>query len=192
MAQSTRDKLIAHAAALFQERGFNGVGLADILSAAGVPKGSLYHHFPNGKSDLAIAAANWTSSQMIRIIDDAFQPAVDFETGFTTLCYKLAKLYDTYPIWQPCPIAASLFDGPNNGLFRDESARIFDEWVAAMAAHGTRFGLTADQALAEARLGFVALQGSWTLAHARGDSDILRDIPAMLYRAEPGAAAQSS
>ena len=57
MTLSTKDKLAWTAAKLFQEKGYNGVGLTEILTTAGTPKGSLYHHFPNGKADLALEAA---------------------------------------------------------------------------------------------------------------------------------------
>ena len=58
----TKDRLIHAAATLFRTRGYHGVGLADVLADAKAPKGSLYHHFPNGKSDLALAAATWAST----------------------------------------------------------------------------------------------------------------------------------
>ena len=57
-ARPTKDRLILAAATLFRTRGYHGVGLADVLAEAKAPKGSLYHHFPNGKSDLALAAAS--------------------------------------------------------------------------------------------------------------------------------------
>ena len=41
---------------LFQQRSYHGVGLSEILAEAKAPKGSLYHHFPGGKAELAIAA----------------------------------------------------------------------------------------------------------------------------------------
>ena len=48
---STKERLVRTACALFRQRGYSGVGVAEILTAAQAPKGSLYHHFPNGKSD---------------------------------------------------------------------------------------------------------------------------------------------
>lgn len=55
---STRDRLVQAATRLFRQRGYDGTGLTEILTEAGVPKGSLYHHFPEGKADLACAAAD--------------------------------------------------------------------------------------------------------------------------------------
>jgi TetR/AcrR family transcriptional regulator, transcriptional repressor for nem operon len=42
---STRERLITTGLPLLLERGYNGLGLQALLSAAGVPKGSFYHHF---------------------------------------------------------------------------------------------------------------------------------------------------
>src|SRR3954451_23312416 len=47
----TREKLLAHARTLFGERGYAAVGTEEIVRAAGVTRGALYHQFP-GKEAL--------------------------------------------------------------------------------------------------------------------------------------------
>ena len=51
---STRDRLIQTAMKLFWEKGYGSTSVADLLQAAGVNSGSLYHFFP-GKQDLLLA-----------------------------------------------------------------------------------------------------------------------------------------
>src|SRR3954470_13766588 len=51
---TTKQKLIETATALFAARGYSATGMADILAAAGVHRGSLYHAFPT-KQDLLLA-----------------------------------------------------------------------------------------------------------------------------------------
>jgi TetR/AcrR family transcriptional regulator, lmrAB and yxaGH operons repressor len=53
---SARQRILEAAIKLFQERGFHGAGVSEILEVAEAPKGSLYHHFPAGKVELALAA----------------------------------------------------------------------------------------------------------------------------------------
>lgn len=178
-ALPTKDRLIHSAARLFRARGYHGVGLADLLADASAPKGSLYHHFPNGKSDLALAAATWASDEMLRLIATSFDGAETFAKGATTLCYKLAKLFDLTE-WDACPIAATLFEGPDNAAFRQHAEHIYEGWIAEVHDHATRLGLTPEDAQAKAEHLFVLIQGGWLLARARRNSDVLRQLTRQL------------
>ncbi|MGQ0559600.1 MAG: TetR/AcrR family transcriptional regulator [Sphingosinicella sp.] len=50
----TRSRIIAAAMELFWQKGYGSTSVADILAAAGINSGSLYHFFP-GKQDLLVA-----------------------------------------------------------------------------------------------------------------------------------------
>ncbi|MGH7187048.1 MAG: TetR/AcrR family transcriptional regulator, partial [Pseudomonadota bacterium] len=56
---STRQTILAAGNRLFWERGYAATGVADILAAAGVPKGSFYHFFPSKEALLLAAIAEF-------------------------------------------------------------------------------------------------------------------------------------
>ncbi|HVS98996.1 MAG TPA: TetR/AcrR family transcriptional regulator [Solirubrobacterales bacterium] len=55
-AEATRKALIAAGRELFAARGYEAVGAEEIVRAAGLTRGALYHHFPAGKPGLLEAA----------------------------------------------------------------------------------------------------------------------------------------
>ncbi|MBI4962684.1 MAG: TetR family transcriptional regulator C-terminal domain-containing protein [Desulfomonile tiedjei] len=55
---STKDKILAHAAQLIHRKGFNNTGIQEILQSAGVPKGSFYFYFKS-KEDLGLALIDY-------------------------------------------------------------------------------------------------------------------------------------
>lgn len=55
MQTPTKRRLLQRGLALLLERGFSDLGLAALLEAAGVPKGSFYHHFKS-KEDFGLQA----------------------------------------------------------------------------------------------------------------------------------------
>lgn len=181
MERSTKNKLIWTAAKLFQEKGFNGVGVSEILTVSGIPKGSLYHHFPNGKSDLALAAASFVHGEMTRIIDDAFLDAASFRDGATTLFHKLAKLFDQMGKHSACPVSHILFGEPDNIEFRKRTSEVFDAWIAQLTAHAQRLGEAPELAETRAKHLFVVLQGGWTLARARQNSNEIRRLHGLMF-----------
>lgn len=179
-ALPTKDRLIRAAAQLFRSRGYHGVGLNDLLSEAAAPKGSLYHHFPNGKADLALAAATWASDEMLRVIAASFAGAESFDDGAKTLCFKLAKLFDLTGQQDGCPIGSTLFEGPGNAEFLRHAERCYDGWIDEVQDQGTRFGLEKTLARQHAEHLFLLIQGGWQLARARQNSDVLRDLTGLL------------
>ncbi|MEL6837747.1 MAG: TetR/AcrR family transcriptional regulator [Pseudomonadota bacterium] len=176
----TRTKLAIEAGFLFQQKGYHGVGIAEVLERAGVPKGSLYHHFPSGKADLALAAAEIASTEVLRIIDASFDQAGSYANGVTTFCYKLAKYFDIHEGKIGCPVSATLHEGPNNAAFRDALSTIFAQWMDRIAHYAMAFGQSPDDAQRSAKRLFLSLEGSWTLARAKGDSNVIRQLPALV------------
>jgi TetR/AcrR family transcriptional regulator, lmrAB and yxaGH operons repressor len=182
---TTRDRLVTTATRLFRQRGYDGTGVAEILAEAGVPKGSLYHHFPDGKSDLACAAADWTATELCRVIDDSFRAARDWQQGVTTFCYKMAKLFDILDSADACPIFGLMFEGPDLDRFRGHAAAAFDRIIAAAATEAQILGVPPDRARDMAETFLIGFQGSWTLARMRRDANVLRRLPQRLFGPAP-------
>lgn len=65
----TRARLIAAMTDALRRRGLHGVGLTELLAQAGAPKGVLYHHFPGGKTELAVAAIDDVVARMLAALD---------------------------------------------------------------------------------------------------------------------------
>ena len=64
-----RTRLINAMTAALQKRGLHGSGLTELLAEAKAPKGVLYHYFPGGKSELAVAAVNATIERLCAMFD---------------------------------------------------------------------------------------------------------------------------
>lgn len=175
--QPTRDRLIDCADRLFRAKGYHGVGLTEILTAARAPKGSLYYAFPNGKADLALAVADRASAEMLATIAAAFEPCASYAQGLADLCGTLADAFEQSGGASGCPIAATLFDDPANAIFRDHGAAIYGKWQRALAYHAIRLGEEEDRAERQAETFLIALQGAWVLARTRRQSGLLRDLP---------------
>ena len=65
MSSSSRAAMVRSAAALFGSRGLTATSFSDVLAVSGAPRGSIYHHFPGGKKQLAQDAIGWTSEQVL-------------------------------------------------------------------------------------------------------------------------------
>ncbi len=71
---STRDRLITVTCELLEFQGYHATGLNEILATSESPKGSLYHHFPNGKEELTIAAISKVGTAVLERIRDSLSP----------------------------------------------------------------------------------------------------------------------
>ncbi|MFF8955072.1 TetR/AcrR family transcriptional regulator [Streptomyces sp. NPDC014894] len=75
-SRATREALVAAARGLFAERGYAGVGTEEIVRAAGVSRGALYHQFRD-KSDLFDATVQTIEAELTERIADQVMGTAD-------------------------------------------------------------------------------------------------------------------
>jgi len=63
-AAANRDRIVETAAQLFRERGFEGIGVADLMSEAGLTHGGFYGHFASKEDLMAEASARALSETL--------------------------------------------------------------------------------------------------------------------------------
>ena len=51
---SPRERMVVSAALLIRERGAQPTAIADVLEHSGAPRGSAYHYFPGGRTQLLV------------------------------------------------------------------------------------------------------------------------------------------
>src|SRR2546425_8028458 len=61
----SRERMVRSAASLIRTRGLNATSFSEVLADSGAPRGSIYHHFPEGKTQLAADAIRWTSERVL-------------------------------------------------------------------------------------------------------------------------------
>lgn len=83
-AERTRNAILDAAAAVFDERGYAGASLSEILAKAGVTKGALYFHF-SSKEELALALIDeqWrTGLPLVDSAEPSLQTVIDISHAF--------------------------------------------------------------------------------------------------------------
>lgn len=71
-AAQNRERIIEVAAKLFRERGFDGIGVADLMKSAGLTHGGFYGHFASKEDLMAQACARGLDSSL-----DAMRQAIE-------------------------------------------------------------------------------------------------------------------
>ncbi|UGQ11551.1 TetR/AcrR family transcriptional regulator [Yinghuangia sp. ASG 101] len=136
--QETRRALVREGRRLFADRGYAAVGLSEIVGAAGVTKGALYHHFAN-KAELFRAVLQGVQDEVGRRVAAAADAHDDPWTQLTEGCREfLAAATD------PQVQRIMLLDGPavlgwSDWRAMDEaaSARHLADALTALVAAGT-------------------------------------------------------
>ncbi|MFC2947966.1 TetR/AcrR family transcriptional regulator [Virgibacillus sediminis] len=94
MNTNTKSLIIENATALFQKKGYMGVGISEILRTCGITKGALYHHFPNGKEELLIACLESLNKTITTDVEAFFQKYPSTEEALEAMIEKLVADFE--------------------------------------------------------------------------------------------------
>ena len=170
-----KTRFITSAALLFQRRGYSAVGLTEIIEAAQAPKGSFYHHFPEGKEQLAAQSLEWAGAYVAKHFDRAFVEAPDFAAGVAAVA-KTVKGWLEQTDWEMgCPIVSISVDQvPQSRRLTETAQAVLADWIELIATHAERFGLPQPRDLAMRLV--LAYQGAWVIARIQHSTVALDEV----------------
>jgi TetR/AcrR family transcriptional regulator, transcriptional repressor for nem operon len=137
----TRQRIIAEAAVLFNQRGFTGCSMQDVMEATGLEKGGLYRHF-TCKEDLAVEAFKYSLDKVRRA---RFGEDTDISDAIPLLLYKVRQFVRVpSPLPGGCPIMNTAIDADDgNPTLLHLAHQAVQEWkdgLRAIVEQGIRSG----------------------------------------------------
>ena len=165
MVSEARERMVRTAAILLAKRGLQGASFSEVLAASGAPRGSIYHHFPEGKDQLVTEALALAQSRALAELENhRDQPATEVARAFVQLWRDVLVASD---FQAGCAVVAVTVAAEEDALV-DTAAGVFREWQETLTALLASGGVSADRAPSLAALLIAACEGAVIVARAQG------------------------
>ena len=165
---------LSEAQKLFAEKGYYGLGLSELLKRCGIPKGSFYYYFPDGKIQLIQEVLEYSYRGMEQAIVQhilveetalaSFERMADILAGRVGQNTNLASM-----LLSMISIESVYLDERVNAVCR----RIYADWQKLYADYLMRFGFDEAQSRVKAQAVFALIHGSLISAWIKGGPEDL-------------------
>lgn len=202
MSITTRDKMIAGAADLMSRRGVNATSMRDVVRHTATPRGSISHHFPDGKRQLIAEAVTFAGKQVSIPLEKAMNDRGVIggleafiaswrrqleATGFEAGCPVLAVAVDRY-----VGEASDRDDETAQQHLLDLADGVFADWRQIMRAALLREGLAAERSERLATLVVASIEGTVAMCRASRSADPLDHVQQELETVLTAALSQAT
>ena len=178
-SDETKRKLLSATGKLLRARGYAAAGLSAIARVSRVPKGSLYHHFPGGKAEVAGAAVARSGDAIVTRLRDLADRERDPVLAMRAFCDGYVKQLQESAFARGCPLATvALEAAPHVDPVHAACSDAFDGIVALFAQRLAEHGMPSLAADDEALHTVAAIEGALVLAKAKRDVrplEVVRD-----------------
>lgn len=172
----TRARMLISAVEIIRERGTAGATIDAILARSGAPRGSVYHHFPHGRSQIIAESVSSAGATITSIIEQASTTGDTRQVlrGFIDLWKNVLRgsEFDA-----GCPIVAVTVNGSaEDPALREQGAAIFGRWREILTTLLVGEGLEGPRAARLASMIVASIEGAVILCRADRSVDPLDDI----------------
>ena len=177
----TRERLIGAMLEALGTRGFHGVGISELLSRAQAPKGVLYHHFPGGKTELAVVAIDTVVGHITLTLENLFSRHGDPVQALTLWMQGAQSTLLGSGCQRGCPLATiALESTAEDTAIREAVARGFAAIRGTLTGALVASGIDAPLAGRLASLIVSAYEGGLIQARVAGSGGPLQDTATTL------------
>ena len=183
--EQTRRKIVEAAAPIFNQRGYEGSSLNDLMEATGLKKGGIYRHF-SSKEALAAEAFDYTweaawNARLLHVDEKA--------NGIEKLKQLIANFIDyRSPVAGGCPILNTAIEADDgNPVLRARVAKALRSWLTRLQTivqqARERSEARADvDPKAVATLIVASLEGALMMSRLQRNDEALRRVQSYLNR----------
>ncbi len=172
---STRNNMLVSAAEVLRERGAAGVTIDEVLTRSGAPRGSVYHHFPEGRNQILTEALQYAGEAITTVIDDAAENgAIFLVCQFVEFWEQLLAESD---FTAGCPVvAAAIGSTDDEPQLTSVAGSIFSHWRDALTRAFVADGFDESDARSLAIMCIASLEGAVVLCRSTHSVDPLADV----------------
>jgi TetR/AcrR family transcriptional regulator, lmrAB and yxaGH operons repressor len=184
---AVRARMIEGAVRLLATRGMEGTSFAEVLEATGSPRGSVYHHFPDGKPELIHAALDLASKRGLAAMEATRgEPAAIVIGRFLALWRALLEYSH---LTAGCAVVAVTVAAGDVDLL-DHAGTIFRNWTELLTELCVAGGLDQVSARRLAVTVISATEGVVAVCRAERSMEPFEDVEAVLLSLVDGCAAR--
>jgi len=181
--ETTRERIIAEAAAIFNKHGFAGSSMQDVMEATGLEKGGLYRHF-RSKEELAAESFRYALAKAVKLRTEK----LDRSHGAVDHLRSLVKRFVETPAAVPggCPLMNTAIDADDgNPVLRSLVKEGLADWkkrLTEVVELGIRSGEISSktQPRTVANTIIATLEGALMISRLDGTKTALQDAQAVL------------
>ncbi len=163
MAGDTRQRMVEGAARLLAQRGLQETSFSEVLELTGAPRGSIYHHFPEGKDQLVAEALDLAAAHAIALINRSEgSSAKDVTKHFLDMWREVLSRSG---LQAGCSVLAVTIATDSPDLL-DHAAQAFRGWRERLAQLLQAGGLRKQDAARFAAVLIAAAEGAVVLSRA--------------------------
>lgn len=181
--ETTRERIVAEAAAIFNKQGFAGSSMQDVMEATGLEKGGIYRYF-RSKEELAAESFRYALAKTVKIRTEK----LDHSHGAVDHLRSLIKRFVETPSAVPggCPLMNTAIDADDGSpVLRALVKEGLSDWknrLAVVVGLGIRNGEISPktQPRRVANTIIATLEGALMIGRLEGTKTALKDAQAAL------------
>ncbi|MFF4443598.1 TetR/AcrR family transcriptional regulator [Streptomyces sp. NPDC001502] len=134
-APGTRDRLVRTASRLMQHGGYENTPVKQLVREAEATLGSLYHFFPGGKQELAVAAIHFGDEEFAELLRAGLAAHTDPAEAVEGVAAVLAQALEASDWRDGCPVTATALETVGRlPELQAACAQAFANWQHLVAA----------------------------------------------------------
>ena len=172
---ATRASIIAATCDLLESQGLHATGLNQIVRESGAPKGSLYHHFPEGKDAIVEAAIAQAGRLVAERIAAGLASGDDPAEAVAAFVRRIAEAVEASGYRDGGPLATVAMEtAATNARLNRACRAAYADLQGAFAARLRQGGFAAAQATRLATFITAAIEGGVILCRTEHSGEPLR------------------